>query len=566
MISSRVFVTIRTLIHAHRCKIPGCDDDRVANFAPEWLRNVVPFDDDHKPASCLRYAEVNFTRSSHCAKSEYFNASDVRECNTFVWATDEVTLVNTFGLTCDENDWKIAAVGTINNLALFIFLPIMGICSDRYGRRTVFVWSMFLCGFFGVFKAFAGSYATFVAMEFIEAGLGSGSFIGAYVIGMELLGPSKRAFGGTVMMCFDAFGHVLLGLIAMQAQHFRVVLLSLHVPAMLFIGYLWVLPESSRWLMVNGRKAEAIRNIRRAARVNDVELSTETLELLEAMGAEHVPVQTLDVEGKAAAAAAATMPAPAEPHAATGDRICVEDIPQTSIWGSRVLILRMINCCLCWFVVTFVDYGLTLNSVNLGGNKYVNFILSTLAEIPANVLMFVVMDRLGRRASQSGSMLISAIACLAAQFLTQRGTLLQLSLFLLGKLSICMSFGIIYMYTAELFPTTVRNGIMSACSMIGRAGSMLAPQIPLLAKWAPSLPLIVFGVASLVSGLLVLQLPETRNTRLPDTVEEAIDIGKSRKREAKAAKLAAESVVVAVEPMDAAGNDRAKKEEETTRC
>lgn len=418
----------------------------------------------------------------------------------------------------------------------------MGILSDRFGRRSVFVWSLFLCGFFGIFKAFAFNYVTFVIMEFTEAGLGSGSFIGAYVIGMELLGPSKRAFGGTVMMCFDAFGHVLLGFIAMQAQNFRIILLALHVPAMFFLVYLWILPESSRWLMVNGRKAQAIRNIRKAARVNGVQLSETTIQLLDSMGADHKPTVTVGEASSTVHIESVDVSAPKPHHMTTTgfaaviaddvvdveERVCTEDIPQSSIWQSRVLIWRLINCCICWFVVTFVDYGLTLNSVNLGGNKYVNFILSTMAEIPANILMFVVMDRLGRRTSQSGSMLISGIACLAAQYLTHRGTLLQLTLFLLGKLSICMSFGIIYMYTAELFPTTVRNGIMSVCSMIGRAGSMLAPQIPLLAKIAPSLPLVVFGVVSIVSGVLVMQLPETRNTRLPDTVEEAIDIGKCK--------------------------------------
>lgn len=358
-------------------------------------------------------------------------------------------------------------------------------------------------------------------MEFVEAGLGSGSFIGAYVIGMELLGPSKRAFGGTVMMCFDAFGHVLLGFIAMQTQHFRIILLSLHAPAMLFIVYLWILPESSRWLMVNGRKHEAIRNIYKMAKVNGVQLSEPTQHLLETMKSEHNVMSTISSNVEENDFGKAT---PSDHD----ERVHPEDIPQSSIWTSRVLIIRMINCCICWFVVTFVDYGLTLNSVNLGGNKYVNFILSTMAEIPANVLMFVVMDRLGRRTSQSGSMLISGVACLAAQYLTHRGTVLQLSLFLLGKLSICMSFGIIYMYTAELFPTTVRNGIMSACSMIGRAGSMLAPQIPLLAKYMPSLPLAIFGATSIISGLLIMQLPETRNTRLPDTVEEAVEIGKNQ--------------------------------------
>ena len=44
-----------------------------------------------------------------------------------------------------------------------------------------------------------------------------------------------------------------------------------------------------------------------------------------------------------------------------------------------------------------------------------------------------------------------------------------------------------------------------------------------------SLPLILFGAISLFSGLLALYFPETHHTKLPDTIEEAENIGKSRR-------------------------------------
>lgn len=49
----------------------------------------------------------------------------------YVYENDELTIANAFGIYCPENDWKLAAVGTVNSFALFIFLPIMGIFSDR---------------------------------------------------------------------------------------------------------------------------------------------------------------------------------------------------------------------------------------------------------------------------------------------------------------------------------------------------------------------------------------------------------------------------------------------------
>jgi hypothetical protein len=44
-----------------------------------------------------------------------------------------------------------------------------------------------------------------------------------------------------------------------------------------------------------------------------------------------------------------------------------------------------------------------------------------------------------------------------------------------------------------------------------------------------SLPLILFGGIALFSGLLALYFPETHHAKLPDTVEEAENIGKNRR-------------------------------------
>lgn len=41
------------------------------------------------------------------------------------------------------------------------------------------------------------------------------------------------------------------------------------------------------------------------------------------------------------------------------------------------------------------------------------------------------------------------------------------------------------------------------------------------------LPALIFGVTSLVSGALTVLVPETAGTRLPDTIREAENIGRS---------------------------------------
>lgn len=63
-------------------------------------------------------------------------------------------------------------------------------------------------------------------------------------------------------------------------------------------------------------------------------------------------------------------------------------------------------------------YGLSLNSTNLSGNKYLNFILVCLVEIPGLSLAWVAMNKIGRRWSLAGSLLLCAITCVAGAFVT----------------------------------------------------------------------------------------------------------------------------------------------------
>jgi OCT family organic cation transporter-like MFS transporter 4/5 len=46
---------------------------------------------------------------------------------------------------------------------------------------------------------------------------------------------------------------------------------------------------------------------------------------------------------------------------------------------------------------------------------------------------------------------------------------------MIGKFCVTCSFGIIYVYSAEIYPTVVRGVGVGSSSMVGRIGSILAP-------------------------------------------------------------------------------------------
>ena len=108
-----------------------------------------------------------------------------------------------------------------------------------------------------------------------------------------------------------------------------------------------------------------------------------------------------------------------------------------------------------------------------------------------------------------------------------------------AKMGVSASFGVIWIYAAELFPTVVRTNALSMGSMVGRVGGigklsflgfsrleMICDNFkvcPLLTGITslPWLYPLVFGVACLFAGFLILFLPETAGKPMMSTIEEA---------------------------------------------
>lgn len=304
------------------------------------------------------------------------------------------------------------------------------------------VYSLFFTGVFGLIKSFSVNYVMYVTFEFLEAGVVSGVYATAFILAVELMEPSKRVFGGTIIACNYTLGEIALGFIAMFVSNYRTLLQITYAPLLLIISYFWLIPESVRWLFVKGRKEEAVAVIRKAAKMNKIILSDQTMDKLRCVE----DIRILN-----------------EPHHEINNRYVILEV-----FKSRILLIRLANCCLCWITNAFVYYGLSLNSVTLAGDKYINFILVCTAEIPGYIITIFVLNKFGRKYSLCGSMLICGIACLASEYIPVDQSSIRLLMFLIGKCAITVSFTVLYVFTTEMYPTNLRNSLVCACSMIGR--------------------------------------------------------------------------------------------------
>jgi len=127
-----------------------------------------------------------------------------------------------------------------------------------------------------------------------------------------------------------------------------------------------------------------------------------------------------------------------------------KNVSYIDLLRSKVLMLRSLILFFIWGTNAFVYYGLSLNSINLSGNIYFNFILGCLIEIPGNTIAWIVINKIGRRYSLSISLLSCGIMCIAGCFVPEKVFWVQTLLFLAGKMAITSSFTVVYVYSGEI--------------------------------------------------------------------------------------------------------------------
>jgi OCT family organic cation transporter-like MFS transporter 4/5 len=196
-----------------------------------------------------------------------------------------------------------------------------------------------------------------------------------------------------------------------------------------------------------------------------------------------------------------------------------------SMITSKTMLLRILILLYNMAINALVYFGLSLNSVSLSGNKYFNFVLVSLVEIPGYYLGYIAIEKFGRVIGFTASMILCGITCTLCGYANV--VWLQIALFLIGKLGITASFSIVYVHATELMPTVIRSSCIGFFATMCRVGALASPFAPFLAKYYKPLPYIVFGTTAIFGGLIYLGMPETLGKKLPNSVEDAIKMGKS---------------------------------------
>ncbi|XP_048119931.1 solute carrier family 22 member 7-like [Alosa alosa] len=485
-------------VPSHHCDISALEaEGGLENLTREQRLTVsIPPQEDGELSSCQIFSEPQFHLLSDFSNATHLPAVPCQSGWVFDNSSFISTLATEWDLVCDQRGMtKVTA--TIFFVGVMVGAAIFGTLSDRYGRKRMLLFSYLLSIFFAVASAFSVNFAMFAAMRFFTGMAITGISIISIVLCVEWVDINHRTLVGVLISLDWSTGTVLLPGIAYLVNDWRYLTIAVTSPLALATLTWWWLPESARWLIANGRLDEAHYYLTRCARANNRE------QVMMDMKPHMLSTVIMSAD--------------------RGNRkYSYLDLVRTP----KLRRMTMLTGC-TWYGVAFTYYGISLNITGFGLDVYVTQLIYGAIELPAKIGIYFSLHKIGRRYSQVGT-LIGTGACLAVNlFVPLRMKLLRTMVAVLGKGLSEASFTCVFLYTTELYPTVLRQNGLGFSSFVARVGVSLAPLVSLLdGVWGP-LPQVLFCSVALLAGLLALLLPETRNVRLPETIE---DVEQTRKR------------------------------------
>ncbi|XP_054054136.1 putative transporter SVOPL [Rissa tridactyla] len=389
-----------------------------------------------------------------------------------------------------------------------VFSIVLGLLADRYGRWKILLLSFLWAAYFSLLTSFAPSYIWFVFLRAMVGGGVSGHAQGL-IIKTEFLPTKYRGYMLPLSQVFWLAGSLLiigLASVVNPTIGWRWLIRIASIPGILLILVFKFIPESARYNIFTGNVAAAMATLQRIAKMNGAVMPEGVLR-----------EPTKERRGR------------------FKDLIHPKYLRTTlQIW-------------IIWFGIAFAYYSVILASTELlerdvvcgsvappvqdpgddskesrspchchlfGPAAYQTMIISTVGEIALNPLNILSINFLGRRLSLCITMGCTALFFLLLNICTSSTGMIGF-LFMLRAL-VSANFNTIYIYTAEVYPTTMRALGMGTSGSLCRVGAMVAPFISQVLMKASFLgALCVSASVCVVCAISAFTLPiETKGRAL----------------------------------------------------
>lgn len=443
------------------------------------------------------------TAGGHCIRHyfdhETFTRSekDVIPCKNWVFdhSVHKSTILEEWDLVCD-NDYLKPFPQSLSMAGLIIGNVVFSHFSDHYGRRPAVFLGMVLCAVSGTAATATNNFLVFNVGRFFS----SVSKIGiqaSIVIYLESIEPQYRY----LFSLLNGFGfHLGMSAVALTAyfgHSWRYLQGLISGPAFALLPLIFLVYESPRWLLSQKKPEEAEVVLRKICSMNKV--AEERVEDL-------IP----KIKTKYS-------------HLKQDKSKSALDLFRDS-GGSKIRKNTLIMWYLC-FTSGILFYASTFMSTELeiGLGPHVSFCLPIGAELVSILLVSFGVRYIRRKVIIFTTSLIGALGFFlmgfGEDFELCEDWVIDLTAVILIR-STSAAFTQIYpVYSAELYPTPLRNVGIGFCDLMYRLASTVDP---FGRYWLPRfhtrlLPAL-YGSMSLAASALCLFLPETLNKALDDGV------------------------------------------------
>ncbi|EDW91444.1 organic cation transporter protein [Drosophila yakuba] len=439
------------------------------------------------PLSC-RTENVTDPCSDKCSETEF-------DKSVF-----ESTIITEWDLTCESK--RLASLSqSIVMLGILFGSILFGMFADRCGRRPAFLTCCFMQLITGLIVCVSPYYWFYCLFRFLVAVATAGTMTTSFVLLMEIVGPKKRELVAILYQIPFNIGHASLALFAYFIRDWRWFQFSITIFSVVFVIYIWLVPESPRWLFTTGRVDKSIKILEKIAKCNKA------------------PTETIRPEMEAA-------------YAALAARQPVKKGTVVDLFRTPYMRVKTICMAINWLVVCMVYYGTAQYVSALGGNIFISNAIAAGVGIPGTCLCVLMTKYLGRKMTLLLSNGCSALGLILLACLSDQAEVVRVSCATIGLFGASVTFPNVYLYGGELFPTVVRSSGVGLCSMVGRVGSIVAPLIVDLAAYGLWVAPLIFGIFSVLAIIATIFLPETRGSPLPETLEDGETFGRKKKTQA----------------------------------
>jgi putative MFS transporter len=412
------------------------------------------------------------------------------------WAADAMeVIIISYVIPIVVSQWSLTSgqagfIGTAIFLGMLIGAWFWGTITDYVGRKIGFQITVLVDSVFGFLSALSPSYIWLVILRTLT-GFGVGGTLPVdYAVFSEYLPRRNRGRYLVLLESFWALGTIVVAGLAWfilpRAPNvgWRVLLAVSALPGAVVYFIRRHIPESPRYLVIEGREEEARQVLQHVARENGKTLHLDRLEVEER----------------------------------------TEAVTVTALWRSR-FVRTTVMLWVAWFAISLGYYGVFIWLPGIFVERgfeflrtYQNTFLLALAQLPGYFSAAYLVEHWGRKATLAVYLVFSGVFTYLFAVVTGLpfivGTAMLMSFFTLG------AWGVLYAYTPELYPTEVRATGMGWASGMTRIAGAIAPILggQLLAV-SLVLPLSLYAVSFIVGGLTVLLLGrETKGRPLTETV------------------------------------------------